>query len=411
MSPTRSRRRVLFLAPYLGDGGINTHMLTLGRELQHLGWGVAICSGGPLLRRDPPNGAGLGLERHEPLPQDYEDAGMVHIEVRFPSMPQRPSDVSELLRLPAAAWHVLRAVQRIRPSVVHSHSRQMGVYARVVQLLTGVPFVSTVHSPITPSNRFWSSSAFLGSQAMAVSTEIAEGLLRDYRMDPARVRVVAPGADARHFRPPDPGERDDARNSHGIKKGEFVIAFVGSLTANKRAETLVEAVADLTSTRHDVVALIAGKGPEAHAIRERAAELGVVGRVRMLGYQDPRSVLWAADALVLPSRSEGSPLAVVEGMLSGLVVLSTAAGGASQQLSPGRTGLTFEFGDHAGLSRAIARLIEEPSLRVAMGARAREDAQERFSSEAMARLVERTYLDALGTRRADRGTTAAGPAP
>ena len=386
---------MLFLAPYLGDGGINTHMLTLGRELRKLGWDVAICSGGRLLQGDPPAGDARRAERHEPLPQDYEDAGITHVKVRFPFMPHRLADAPELLRLPLAAWHVIRTARRFRPTVVHSHSRQMGVYARVVQLLTGVPFVSTVHSPITPSNRFWSASSFLGSRAMAVSAQIGEGLVRDYRMDPARVRVVAPGADAAHFRPPTSGEREEARRRHGVVAGEFAVAFVGSLTANKRAETLVEAVADLAASGHEVIALIAGKGPEEQAIRERATELGVGRRVRMLGYQDARGVLWAADALVLPSQSEGSPLAVVEGMLCGLAVLSTAAGGASQQLSPGRTGFIFGFGDHAGLASAVATLIEQPDLRASMGARAREDARERFSSEAMARMVEETYRDAL----------------
>jgi glycosyltransferase involved in cell wall biosynthesis len=395
MSGPRARRRVLFLAPYLGDGGINTHMLTLGRELRRLGWDVAICSGGPLPQGAPTSGDGPPPDRHEPLPDDYENAGITHVKVRFPFMPRRLSDAPELLRLPVAAWQVIRTVRRFRPTVVHSHSRQMGVYARVVHLLTGVPFVSTVHSPITPSNRFWSASAFLGSRAMAVSAEIGEGLVRDYRMDPGRVGVVAPGADATHFRPPTAGEREAARRRHGIEEGQFGVAFVGSLTANKRADTLVEAVADLATRSHDVVALIAGKGPEEQAIRERAAELGVDRRVRMLGYQDALGVLWAAEALVLPSRSEGSPLAVVEGMLSGLVVLSTAAGGASQQVSPGRTGFIFEFGDHAGLASAIANLIEQPELRASIGARAREDARERFSSEAMARMVEETYLDAL----------------
>lgn len=399
MSPPAPRRRVLFLAPYLGDGGINTHMLTLGRELQRLGWDVTICSGGPLLRRSAPAGDGQGPEQQEPRPADYEDAGMSHIEVRFPFMPHRLSEAPALLRLPIAAWQVIRAVRRVRPLVVHSHSRQMGVYARLTQVLTGVPFVSTVHSPIMPGNRFWGTAAFLGSQAVAVSAEIAEGLVRDYRMDPRRVRVIPPGADAKYFRPPAPHERAVARSRYGLKPGEFAVAFVGSLTPNKRAETLVEALADLTQRSHDVVALIAGKGPEEPTVRDRASSLGVGNRVRMLGYQDARSVLWAADALVLPSRSEGSPLAVVEAMLCGLVVVSTAAGGASQQLDPGRTGLVFEFGDHAGLSDAIERLIEEPRVQAAMGAQAREDAAQRFSSETMARVVEQTYLEALGAAR------------
>ncbi len=396
MSQPRSRRRVLFLAPYLGDGGINTHMLTLGGELRQLGWEVGICSGGPLLARAN-TGADEGTrrERHEPVPRDYEDAGIAHFGVRFPFMPHRLRDLPELLRIPLAMWQVISAVRRFRPAVLHSHSRQMGIYARVVERLVGVPFVSTVHSPITPSNRLWSASALLGSRAMAVSDEIRNDLIRDYRMDPARIMVVPPGADADHFRPPNPEERQSARHRHGLQPGQFVLAFIGSLNANKRPDTLIDAIAVLRASGQDVVALLAGKGPEEQAIRDRVSAQRLGATVRLLGYQDARSLLWAADALVLPSQREGFGLVVAEGMLSGVVVLATPAGGASQQLTPGVTGFVFEVGDHGELARRIRELIERPELRASMAVRAREQARRLFSSVAMARTVAATYVEAL----------------
>jgi glycosyltransferase involved in cell wall biosynthesis len=390
----------LFLAPYLGDGGINTHMLTLGAALRKVGWEVAICSGGVLPGQTHLDiHTGREQATGSPGPEDYERAGIRHFKASVPASPHRLREVPQLLLIPLAMWQVLRAIRRFRPDILHSHSRQMGLYARVAQLLLGVPFVSSVHSPVTPRNRLWAATTFLGARVLAVSDEIRTSLIRDYRVSPDRVRVVSPGASADHFRPPSPGERQSARARWGVDPSQFVLAFVGSLTSNKQPETLVEAVTDLTGSGRDVIALLAGRGPAEDKVTARAAELGISERVRLLGYQDARSVLWAADALVLPSRSEGSPLIVVEGMLSGVVVLSTPAGGAAQQLTPGLTGLVFEHGNHQELAQRIEELIDRLELRTDLVARALDDARERYSSTSMAKAVADTYVEALAGRQ------------
>lgn len=386
-------KRVLFLAPYLGDGGINIHMLTLGSELKQLGWEVAICSGGPL-------GDHLDLDMSStatrasraPVPGDYEDAGISHFETSFPTRVHHLRDLPRLLLVPASIWQVMRAVRQFRPSLLHSHSRQMGIYGLAVQKLMGIPFVSSVHNPVPTTNRLWAST--IGVRAVAVSDEIMAILARDYGVEPGRVRVVPPGADANHFRPPSPEERRLAQQHHGIRSGQFVLAFVGSLTTNKRPDTLVAAISVLLESGYDVAALIAGEGPVEESIRQQATRQGIETRVQLLGYQDTRSVLWASDTLVLPSRSEGSPLVVAEAMLSGVVVVSTPAG-AAQQLMSDVTGLTFTYGDHDGLASKVAELIDHPDRRDGMAARALEDARSRFSSARMARAIEEEYLAAL----------------
>jgi glycosyltransferase involved in cell wall biosynthesis len=394
-------QRALFLAPYLGDGGINTHMLTLGSELRQLGLEVAICSGGALAGNTHLNIAtGLPQALRSPVPEDYERAGIRHFGASIPASPHRLSELPRLLLLPVAMWQVLRAVRRFRPDVVHSHSRQMGLYARVAQLLIGIPFVSTVHSPVTPRNRLWAATTFLGARVLAVSDEIQAGLIRDYRIPPERVRVVPPGPDASHFRPPSPEERRSARERWGLAADQFVVTFVGSLTPNKHPETLVEAVADLAGAGRDVVLLLAGRGPVEADVTARASDLGVGDRVRLLGYQDARSVLWAADAFVLPSRSEGSALVVPEAMLSGVVVLSTPVSGAVRQLIPGTTGFLFDHENHRELAQRLEELIDRPELRTSIAARALEEARAHYSSTAMVEAVADTYDEAVNERRA-----------
>jgi glycosyltransferase involved in cell wall biosynthesis len=399
MTKPSLEKRALLLAAHLPDGGINTHMLTLGSELTKLGWEVAICSGAPLVdgatSDASPRTARGGFP---PVAEHYERAGIRHFDVSIPERPHGLRDLPQLIRLPVAMSQVMHAVRSFRPDVLHSHTRQMGLYARVVRSLLGLPFVSTVHNPVHARNRLFARTTFLGDMAVAVSSEIRDVLIREYGIEAARVRVVFPGADAEHFRPPSPEERRSAREHHGIRPGQFVLAFIGSLTPRKRPETLIEAMADLAGTEYDVVALVAGRGSIEEALREQASSLAVSSRVRFLGHDDPRGVLWAADALVLPSESEGSPLVVVEAMLSGVPVLCTPAGGALQQITPDVSGVIFAHGDHEGLARRVVDLIERPGFGESMAARALDDARERFSSMHMARTIEGIYVDVVQRR-------------
>ena len=368
-------------------------MLTLARELHSLGWEVAICSGGMLAIDAPTGSAAAGtLGRSKaPNPEDYARAGVSHIEVAFPRL-RRRRDVWRLLALPVAAWQVIQTAQRFRPSVVHSHSRQMGLYAALIHLLTGVPVVSTVHNPVPTNNAVWRRT--MGDRVVAVSTEIQAIVVRDYGVPHHRVRVVPAGADALHFRPPSEDERTEARSAWGIAPGVFVLAFVGSLTPNKRPELLADAVASLVADGRDVVALVAGLGPSERGIWSQAHELGVTSRVRLLGYREARSVLWAADAFVLPSRSEGSPVVVAEAMLSGVPVLCSPAA-AAQHVTPGVTGFVIRDEGTADMVRQIGELIDRPDLHARLAAQALDAARERVSSAGMARSIVATYNEAI----------------
>lgn len=112
-SSASAPKRVLFLAPYLGDGGTNTHMLTLGRELQERGWQVAICSSGPFVdRRQPVADPRIAQTTGIPRQEDYADAGIADFRARVPLRPHRLRDLPEVLRFPIAAWHIVDIARR-----------------------------------------------------------------------------------------------------------------------------------------------------------------------------------------------------------------------------------------------------------------------------------------------------------
>lgn len=112
----------------------------------------------------------------------------------------------------------------------------------------------------------------------------------------------------------------------------------------------------------------------------------------MLAGQQPdtRLYLAAADALVMNSRSEGAPRALVEAMCMGLPAISTAVGGVPELLD-GRGWLTRN-GDGPGLESALLEAVAHEEKRVQFGLRAKHYVQSRYDY----REIVRQYQDALG---------------
>jgi glycosyltransferase involved in cell wall biosynthesis len=114
--------------------------------------------------------------------------------------------------------------------------------------------------------------------------------------------------------------------------------------------------------------------------------------VRWCGEVDSASFLADLDAFVMVSEPAGCPNALLEAMAAGLPLAATDAGGASEQVEDGRTGLLTPRGDARALGHAMTRIARDADLAAALGQRARERVAERFSVERMADAYERLLL-------------------
>lgn len=105
------------------------------------------------------------------------------------------------------------------------------------------------------------------------------------------------------------------------------ISVVGRLSHEKGADLFLHAIATILREGIEVSAILAGDGPERPALECLAQELGIRERVTFLGHlADPDAVYAGSDLVVLPSRSEGMPNALLEALVAGRPVVSTDAG-------------------------------------------------------------------------------------
>ena len=105
-------------------------------------------------------------------------------------------------------------------------------------------------------------------------------------------------------------------------------------------------------------------------LRRLAAALGVASHCVFLGPRnDVADLVAILDVVVLPSRSEGLPFALLEAMVLAKPVVATRVGGNPEVVEDGRTGLLVPPENSAALARAVLFLLDHPAEAAAMGQR------------------------------------------
>jgi glycosyltransferase involved in cell wall biosynthesis len=140
-------------------------------------------------------------------------------------------------------------------------------------------------------------------------------------------------------------------------EGELRLACVGRLyPAQKGQDILLEALASLVWTDRRWHLSFYGEGPMRNSLERLTARLGLSNHVTFAGYVAVEEIWSANHVLVMPSRSEGLPLAIVEAMLCGRPVLATDVGGNSEIVIDGVTGFLAEAPTVAAVAQGLERL-------------------------------------------------------
>jgi colanic acid/amylovoran biosynthesis glycosyltransferase len=191
------------------------------------------------------------------------------------------------------------------------------------------------------------------------------------------IHLVRTGVDPEVFRP-NGGPRESAR-----------VLTVARLIPGKGIDVLLDALASLARRGVAAEADVVGDGPDREWLAARIRELGLDGRVRLLGaasQERVRELLAGATAFCLPSFSEGVPVVLMEAMAAGLPVVATRITGVPELVEEGRSGLLVPPGRADLLAHALERVLTAARAeRDAMGAAGRARVEAGFDSARGAR--------------------------
>lgn len=208
------------------------------------------------------------------------------------------------------------------------------------------------------------------ADAVVTQTELESALLARLGVAQDRLYCTGAGIDPASVQGGD-GARFRAR--HGLEWP--IVFYIGTLARDKGTVQLVEAMRRLWASGKQVHLVLAGLplSPLRRWLERVAAEER--GRLLWLGFIDEREkrdLLAAGDIFCMPSCTDSFGIVYLEAWANGVPVIGARAGGVPAVIADGVDGLLVEFGDVAGLARALERLLGDPELRREMGLRGRE---------------------------------------
>ncbi len=176
------------------------------------------------------------------------------------------------------------------------------------------------------------------------------------------------------------------------------VVTVARLSPEKNIANLLRAAAQVRDVDPAFRLEIAGDGPCRDDLIKQSRELGLEPDVRFLGeVGDVPALLARASLFVLPSKSEGISLTLLEAMACGVPVVATRVGGNPEVVVEGETGLLVPSDDAAALARAILDARKSPDRAIAMGRAGRKRVEESFEVRDMVAKYERLYLGSAST--------------
>jgi glycosyltransferase involved in cell wall biosynthesis len=297
---------------------------------------------------------------------------------------------------PATLPALLEIIDRKQIDVLHLHGYGATTFGRLAGAIRRLPAILHEHANLTDTPWFQKVADSLLEPytdiALAVSRSTAD-FVRDARLISAeKIRVVYLGAPIDEFgRVRDASEVAAARESLGIRPGEFAIGTITRLHDSKGNEYLVDAARLVLDRQPNARFFLAGEGPLRPALEAQAARLGLGDRFVFVGFvKDVAAALSAFDLSVFPSLWEGTPLTAFEALASGKAIVSTDADGLTDILDEDRTAWIVPRRDAAALANRIVYASEHPEERASMSVRARAAASD-FDITAFVRKMERLY--------------------
>jgi glycosyltransferase involved in cell wall biosynthesis len=370
-SAARSPRRIALLIESDGPGGAETVVLRLAEGLLQRGHTV--------LPVTLANGQGW-------LPERLERLGL---RVHLPPL-RRAID-------PGFAWALAGWARAHHVQVMHAHEFTMGFYCGLSGLRSGIPHIITMHGGVTFANAArrrqalrW--SAHRAKALVGVSESTCVHLTRVLGIPRERMHLVLNGVPVHH------GERSRTRASLGVADNTRLMLAVGNLYPVKGHAVLVDACALLQRMEGlpPWRVMIAGRGEEETRLRAQIATHNLGERVTLLGLRDDiPDLLAASDVWVLPSRSEGLPMAMLEAMLAEKPIVATAVGGIPDVLRGESCGLLARPEDPASLAEAMARVLRDPVLAARIARTAKQVALAEYTADVMVSRYEALYETAI----------------
>lgn len=284
---------------------------------------------------------------------------------------------------------IVRAIQMIRPDIVHAQSLNSGIPALLSNKLLKIPYV-VYGRGLDVYHPEWyvklTAKAVLKNAGIAIA--LTEDMKKIMQAMYDRDTVVVPNGI-------DPGKDSARRREAEIHGGK--VLFVGRLHSVKGVQYLLGAMSIVHRELPEVKLTLVGDGEERDRLEHLTDNLGIRECVEFVGavpHERVQDCMVHADVLVLPSLSEGFPVTILEAMAIGLPVIATRVGGVPEIIENNVNGYLVETENPQEIAEALLTLLRDEQLRKCISGNNRKKA-ENYQWDKVAATLEEIYQNTL----------------
>lgn len=294
------------------------------------------------------------------------------------------------------AARIARDLSKRHSTVIHVHFAGVACQvANYVSQLTGIPFVVCTHAydifSSPPEN--YHDIADTAARVATISDYNKRYLVGEHGIPEEKVRVIHCGVSSEWSK----RSLSDSK-SPAVCRRRIKLVAIGRLVEKKGHEYLIDACALLRDADLSFFLTIVGEGDRRPQLESLIKNTGLQDRIQLVGEKssaDVLGILDSADLFVMPSLSEGIPVAIMEAMGSGVPVVSTDITGVSELVEHGVTGWLARPADVEGLAQVIRHVLDSPVERHQCVDAAQERLRREFDAETNYRRTVEVWRSAL----------------
>ncbi|WP_197074298.1 glycosyltransferase [Paenibacillus sp. FSL P4-0081] len=180
-----------------------------------------------------------------------------------------------------------------------------------------------------------------------------------------------------------------------IAQNQFIILKVAELIERKNYGQLINSVLELKNKGYDVKCLIVGVGTLKETLEERVNQLGLKNTIAFLGFRrDIPELMNLSDVVVLLSRQEGLPKALLEALATGKPIITTNVRGNRELVESGVNGYLVEVDDSSSTAQKMENIMKDIKLKNKMGTESKIKSKE-YDIKNVLSILESVYTKAL----------------
>lgn len=315
-----------------------------------------------------------------PFLEKIKKEGYRHYEI--PITIKQDNQGRDYLRVLRAIKMLNRIICRENFDLIHSNGYFANMISLVSAKLNKKPVLSTAHGFIWNDlklklyNRLDLFLLGFFDKIIAVSEELKNDFLKA-GIKRTKIEVVHNAIEL--IERSSGSNRAQKRLEYGVREDQIVFGYVGRLSREKNVDYIIKAIKKIKDKGLSAVLLIAGTGPEEKRLKAQAEKMELRDEVKFLGFcREVEKLIPIFNCLIVASKTEGTPMALLEAMAYGMPVIATRVGGIPKVIEDQFNGILIEPNDIEAICQAAKQLIGDRNKCERLAYNARKTIKKRF---------------------------------